>query len=200
MGTIRCNCGEEVQIDFPETFDTTEHPGLIEEVLNGNFLSVRCAACGNLIKPELPVRLIDKEKGIDIFFLPDKEREKYLAGKLNAPNAERIVFGYRELAEKVYIYSKGLDDRVIETIKYYYLKKGGGEDIAVYLDTLENETLRFHIHGIREGEIGLTSLNMDFYRKIENDLSSIEGKENLRDVLAPPYVSVKKVYVETEEA
>ncbi len=199
MGLIRCNCGEEISVDFPEVFDTKEYPDLFEEVLEGKFLSVQCSACGTLIKPELPVRLVDKERGVDIFFLPDKEREKYLAGKRDVPEADRIVFGYLELAEKVYIFSNDLNDRVVETIKYYYLKKGGGEDITVYLDALENEKLRFHIHGLKKDEIGITTLSRNFYEKVETELPSIVQTENLSEVLSPPYVSVKKIYIETEE-
>lgn len=195
MMKIYCNCGNEIETDFPELYNTVEQPDIYRQILDGTFLSVRCKNCDTLLKPEIPVKITDPERKIELLFRPDNERLQFLSGKLDLPAADRVVFGYPELAEMVIILMHDLDDRVVEIIKYFYIKKSGpGADISVFLDTVSDDKLRFRIHGLRSDEIGLVDIGKDFYKKIQNDLKEILKKEDLHEVLAPPYVSINKVY------
>ena len=199
MRKFVCNCGNEIETDFPEVFDARNNPDIFDRILEGTFLSVTCPVCETLVKPELPVRIRDDSQNIDIYFYPDGEREKYLGGKLTTAEADRIVFGYPELVEKVTICLNRLNDMVIETIKYFYLQKGGSKsDISIRLDSVDEANLQFHIHGLKKNEIGVTKIPLDFYKKIENDLASIKKKENLQEIINPPYVSIKKIYIEAD--
>jgi len=196
MKTIVCNCGEEFKTDIPESFDAAEHPDLLEQLETGSFLSVPCPACGTIVKPELPVRIIDKSLGMDILFRPDGERDTFLTGRLDLPEAERVVFGYLELAEKVLIYKENLDDRAIEVIKYFYFKKAGSEqDLTIYLDSTDEKNLRFHIHGLRKDEIGIANIKRQFYSDTLRDLNDIVEGEEIQEIITPPFVSIKKVYL-----
>jgi hypothetical protein len=199
MRKIVCNCGNEFEADIPEVYDSADHPDILDQILDGTFLSHTCPNCATTLKLELPVRIKDASHMMDVQLFPDAEREKFLGGNLSPPDAGRIVFGYAELVEKVAIYLNKLDDRVIETIKYFYLKRGGGEkDISLKLDSVDGDDLMFHIHGLKEDEIGVVKISLDFYRKIEKDLPDIESDENLQVILTTPYVSVEKVYIEAQ--
>jgi hypothetical protein len=196
MTKIQCNCGNTIEINVPETYDTAEHPGLFGEICSGTFMSVRCEDCKALLKPEIPARIRDEQYGIDLLYRPENERLPFLSGNLDLPPAERVVFGYPELVEKIIIFTNGLDDRIIEIIKYFYIKKGGpGSDLSVFLDTAAENGLRFRIHGLRNDEIGIADIGNDFYEKIEKDFQEIMKKEDLHEILAPPYVSISKGYI-----
>lgn len=201
MRTIQCNCGNKIEMEIPECFDTATSPDLLQDILEGRFLSVRCGECDSLIKPELPVRIIDKDRGIDVLFRPDNERIRYFRGELELPRADRIVFGYHELAEKILMYINDLRDTVIEVLKYFYVKRGGpGKDLTVYLDTVTEENLQFRIHGLKNDEIGLANVKKDFYVRIEGEIESVMEKEQLQDTLKPPYVSIKQIYLEEDKS
>lgn len=200
MKTIQCNCGSEIEVNIPELYSTDTSPDLLQEILEGDFMSVRCDKCESIVKPELPAGIRDEEYGIDIQFQPETKRMPYLSGNVEIPQAERVVFGYPELVEKVLINMKGLKDQVIETIKYFYIQKAGpGSDLTIYLDSVSSAGLTFRIHGLKNDEIGIAEIKHDFYRKIENDLESILAREELEDVLSPPYVSINKVYLGEDE-
>ena len=93
MTTLQCNCGNKIETTVPETFDTAENPDLFNEILEGTFLSIRCESCNTLLKPEIPVRIRDKQYGIDLLFRPGNERLQFLSGNLELPPADRLVFG-----------------------------------------------------------------------------------------------------------
>ncbi len=200
MRTIRCNCGNEIETDLPDRFDTREDPELLDKIERGDFLNLRCDRCESLLKLEIPVRIVGEDIGMDIFYYPETEREQFLAGKGDFPDtADRIVFGYPELVEKTVIFRNGLNDRIIELIKYFFLrKKGNDQEISIYLDEAGETSLIFRIHGLKKDEVGMTAVDREFYRTVENDFDSILAKEPVEDIVDPPYVSVKKVILEVE--
>lgn len=199
MNTVNCNCGNKIDVDFPDTYNSATCPNLILEILEGTFMSVQCPSCKTVIKPELPVRIIDESNKINILFRPEEERIQFLTEKLNLPSTDRVTFGYLELAEKVLSFTKGLDDQVVEIIKYFYLKKAGaGSDLTIHLVDADHDNLQFHIHGLKEQEIGIANIGYEFYQRIEEDLQNIVKNEGLHEVLIPPYVSIKKVYLGEE--
>ncbi len=201
MKHIYCNCGNEIQIDFPESFNLAQDPDIVNNILDGSFMSVRCEKCETLVKPEIPARIMDKKRGIDIVFRPDTERIQFLQGSLDLPETERVVFGYHELEEKILIFTNDLHDKAIEIVKYFYIKKAGpGKDLDIYLNAVEETALQFRIHGLKEDEIGITKIGKDFYTTIENDLETIIIKENISEAVTPPYVSIKKIYIDEDES
>jgi len=120
---IVCFCEHSFQTDVPERVDLAESPEVEEQILSGEFLSVRCPACGKLLKPEFPVFV--RHEGGTILLVPELDRAAFCRGRLpyGLEDATRGAIGYEELAEKFLIKRAGLDDRVVELIKYYLLRK-----------------------------------------------------------------------------
>ena len=200
MRTVHCNCGNEIEADIPETYDVEKNPGLLEGIVRGDFLTLRCDQCGTLLKLELPVRITSSSHDMDLYYLPDSKREQFLGDTEDFPEAKRIVFGYPELVEKALTALHGLDDRVIEILKYFYLRKNpNAENITIYLDEVQETSLLFRIHGLKKDEVGIAKIDRAFYNKIGEELDAIVEKEDLTEVIEPPYVSIKKVVVEVEE-
>ena len=111
-----------------------------------------------------------------------------------------LVVGFAELAEKVLIFSKGLDDRVIEIMKYYLLTgpaggsaQGAERDVTFLYRGEEGDKHLFHILGMKEGEVGVARLARAIYDKIASDVEKRVKEEPFRDFCEPPWVSLRRV-------
>ena len=194
--TIVCFCENSIEISVPEKINLEENPDVEGNIIEGTFLTYTCSFCGKELKPELPVHIADYSRNIDLYFIPEHERAAYLTGKKQFPPHKRVVIGYPELVEKIKLYRWDLDDRIIEIIKFYLLEKAGGSpEIKVYLEAFEEDQLVFHLHGVKEDEIGIVPIPLSFYKKTEDQFAEIESDEQFSELLHPPYISIHKIYI-----
>ncbi|MBN2050103.1 MAG: hypothetical protein JW760_06635 [Spirochaetales bacterium] len=194
MKLIPCYCEKEVEFDFPEEVDISSDPKIVDAIMDGTFMSVRCPYCGKLLKPEEPVRIFDSRGSLDVRMVPELQRNAFLTGRYKA-EAPRVAIGFPELVEKIAIYMAGLDDGTVEVLKLPAIQRDSPEDLSIYFNNLEDNNLIFHIHGMEPGKIGVTRISRDLY---ERTLRSLENTKDsvFREVITPPYVSVKKLYRE----
>jgi len=197
---LTCMCERSVGVVFPDVVDLAKEPAREEEILAGTFMSVRCPHCGKLLKPELPFRLLDAVRGLDIYLVPSLERNSFLAGRLEGVPAEvnRVVIGFPELQEKLRIANAKLDDRVVEIAKFHLMrraeKEGPGRDVAIYFVSRGGGALTFEVHGLRRDEVGRVRVPEEAVERIAAELSRNLKREPYRVFLAGPYVSCTAVY------
>lgn len=200
MREMMCPCEARFEREVPELVDLEQQPATIQAIRAGDFMAFACPECGKLLKPELPFRLIDRARAVDIFFVPELQRGAYLRGELEdlVQQPGRTVVGYEELVEKLAILEAGLDDRVVELIKYYLLSRALQEyadcEPHFLFSASESQALVFHVHGVREDEIGVTRIALEIYTKTAGEIESKAKEQPFDDMLAPPYVSVNKIY------
>lgn len=194
MKMIPCYCNKEVEFDFPDEIDLAARPEIIDTIIDGTFMSVQCPYCGKILKPEEPVRLYDSKGTLDLQLVPELQRNALLTGRYKVTSA-RVAVGFPELAEKVALYMAGLDEGAIEILKLPGMNRDTDKDISIYFNSLEEDNLVFHIHGLEPGRIGVTRISRDLY---DRTLESLGKKSDpvYRDILTPPYISVKKIYRE----
>ena len=196
---IVCMCENEFEIDYPDFIDLNKTPEVEEQILSGNFISVRCPVCGKELKPEFPFRITDKKRGIDYFFIPELDRGAFFLGKLEYPvgTPKRVVIGFRELVEKLNIKKNELDDRAVEILKFYLFHKAVSEkednNPDILFNKLENTNLIFHITGLTDEEIAVTKISIDTYKKAQQKLSQGEIEGLIEKIITPPYVSMNKL-------
>lgn len=195
MISVPCHCGEIIETELNEIINLEKNPGIYQDILEGSFMSFSCPKCGNVIKTEVPVHLIDKTTGIDLQFLPELERTNYLSGNIEV-TAKRLAVGYKELAEKIVISGEELDDRIIEIIKFQLLEKSEIKTIQIFLDHIENDELIFYIHGLKPDQLGVTRIPRRVYDQVNSKLNELLDDENIRLFTTPPYISVNRVYLE----
>lgn len=201
-----CFCEYEFEADIPSNIDLGQEPETEQEILRGEFLNLRCPNCGKLLKPEFPVLIKDPGAEISIFFIPELDRVAYYRNTLSYAlgEAQRVVIGYDELVEKFLIKASGLDDRVVEVLKYYLLQKAlesyeGDRDVRILFSKTEKDLIFFHAHGIKENEIGVLRVSMEMAEKIAVQLEEKKRQEPFSVILRGPYVSVNKLYTESPE-
>ncbi len=203
MGKIVCQCGKHIDVDFPDFIDLDKEQGKLESILSGNFMTAECPECQNLLKPELPVHLACGSRHLDLFLVPETERKKALGGELPypIPQGAQIVIGYAELVEGLALAGENLDARAVEILKYFLLKQAiesaeSGGQIRIRFEKIEEDKLVFHIHGMRQDEVGIFKVPVATYEKALSGMSEHLEQEPLADVLKPPYISVNKIFQE----
>ena len=201
---ISCFCENELEVEVPEAVDLAASPEKEQEILEGTFLAFRCDKCGKLLKPEFPIHVLNEAKHLELFMLPELDRGAFARGKakftLSDKKNGRVVIGYPELVEKIKINRDGLDDRVIEIIKFYLLEKVGANDsVRAYYFAKNDETIELHIYGLREEEVGVSKIPLRLYDQIASELAAKAAEEPFDAILEPPYVSIQKTYREEAE-
>ena len=198
---IACFCENSFEAEIPESADLAADQGVRELILGGDFMAVSCPSCGKRLTPEFPFRLTGVMKVGEIFLVPEADRAAFTRGRLeyDVGKPGRIVVGFPELAEKVMICTRGLDDRVIEIMKYYLLTGSGAggdqeqdKDVSLAYRGVEGDKHFFHILGIKAGEVGVARLAEQFYQKIASDVESRVREEPFRDFCEPPWVSLRR--------
>jgi hypothetical protein len=198
---IACFCESTFEADIPETADLASDPEVGPAILAGEFMSVTCPACGKVLTPEFPFRLSSVPVFGELVLVPEADRVALSRGKLAAAETRgRVAVGFAELAEKLLIANAGLDDRVIEIMKYYLLtgsardaEAGSQPDVSFLYKGREGGKHLFHIVGMRQGEVGVARLAQDLYARIAKDLAARTAEEPFSEFCTPPWVSLKRV-------
>ena len=196
--TITCICENQFEVEVPDKIDLTKDSNMVETIQSGHFLEYACPKCGKVLKPEFPLQVIDEKNGIDIFFIPELDRGNYFRKKLeyDIGKPKRIVIGYPELLEKLLLQNEGIDDKAIELLKYYIIRKALSEGVKsvpkIYVVAVENSKLKFQIEGIKKDSVGITWIELSTYKKALKDMKK-RLDSTLKSVLEPPYVSVRKL-------
>jgi hypothetical protein len=201
-----CFCEHRFEAELPDAVDLGREPEVEEAILQGDFLAVRCPKCGKLLKPEFPVRIVDPQMEVTLWFIPELDRGAFFRGALtyDIGGADRVAIGYDELAEKMLLRRNRLDDRAVEIVKYYLLNKilqsyEGESEIRILFSHREGETLFFNALGLKEGEVGVLKVSAAMVEKAAGQIEQKRTQEPFDQILKGPYVSVNTLYTEGEE-
>jgi hypothetical protein len=131
---IRCpQCGHEQNVELYETIDVTQQPELKTALFENRLNRVQCESCSASFRLDKPLLYYDPDRNILIHWMPDTavSREEILdefdtsMEELRAvlpedlaPPRVRLVFTRAELVELIFIIEAGMEERVVEYIKY----------------------------------------------------------------------------------
>lgn len=204
---IPCHCGSSFDYIYEENVEIDRQ--IADDIIDGKFMNAQCSKCGITLKPDLPITLIYLKKNMKIFLVPELQRDAFLRGKslYNAKTPDRFVIGYLELGEKLRIFESKLDDVAVECVKFYILSKIEDEnkpeaEVTVIFNRItKNDKLEFLIIGLKEDTIGTLLIGRDYYNMaVEKAEAAITtSEEPFCNFLAPPYVSLLRVYRSYEE-
>jgi hypothetical protein len=203
MRQVTCMCETQFDADLPEEIDMDSTPGIMEEILKGEFLAVSCPSCGTRLKPELRVRLASKKTGLDLVMLPELERMALYGGKAGIPAGAEAVVGYAELFERAKILSEGLDPVTIEILKYFLIQKAEEQapeaDISVAYAGKKDGRLSFHLSGLKEGQVAVLPVDPSTYSKTLADKPRSLLEAPFDRLFKGPYRSIRMLETEAEE-
>jgi hypothetical protein len=85
----------------------------------------------------------------------------------------------------------------VEALKYYLLLKAGEsypeEEIGAWYQGRSPDSLEFHLHGIREGEVAVTRLPLSIYEKTLADFIKHPRGEIFTSLRVRSYLSVQNM-------
>ncbi len=203
MQKLTCKCETSFESRLPDEIDLDTDTECLSQILDGVFFSVKCPSCGEMLKPEIAVRLVSRLKGTSIQVFPEIDRLSFQLGQITAAKGCEVLIGYPELFERARIMVDNLDPDAIEIIKYYLRLKA--EDSAPEAPLIEvsyagilhdskpsaAEKLAFHIAGIREGEIAVLPVTLDYYRKIAADKAKTMKTDPFSLIFKGAYRSIR---------
>ncbi len=202
MRIVTCRCEKSFDAELPEELDLDKDPSVLDEILEGSFLSVTCPHCGETIKPEMPVLLSSRRLGLALRVVPEAERSSWLSGRLKPPSGSELLIGFSELRERAMIIRDGLEARCVEILKYFILAKAfeeadpASELLVSYRGKREDGRLSFAIGGLRNDEEALLALPFDRYEKAKKDLPRLESTEPYSSFLLGAYRSIRALEAE----
>ena len=194
MKILTCFCGTSFEIDLENKIELSKKPEISDLILENKFLVYKCPSCSKILKPEYKLEFFGENPSLTM--IPEIERDSFLAGNIEL-QTEQVVVGYPELREKFIIQKLSFDDRIIELIKLYILKKiNSNLDIRILFSNVENNNLIFHILGLKEKETGISKIPEHIYNSINENLKERLKDPEISGLLSLPYRSVNKISTE----
>ena len=200
MRQVTCLCESVFDADLPDEIDIDEAPGVMDSILKGDFLAVRCPNCGSLLKPEIRVRFVSKKAALDLVMVPELERMSLYAGKAGIPEGAEALVGYAELFERARILTDGLDPVTVEILKYLMLQKAEEQapeaEIATAYAGKKDGKLVFHLTGLKEGQVAVLPVEPSTYDKTLADKKRSLGEAPFDKLFKGPYRSIRMLEAE----
>lgn len=149
---IKCNeCNTILDFEVYESVNVTLQPTLKEKVLNDSIYLLECSECGKKFYLSYPFLYNDMDSGymINLNNSNNKEEEiqtfRDLVANINKEMKDTfgdISYKYRSvddieiLREKIRIFDRNLDDRIIELYKYEFIVNGYDKELDMLDDIL----------------------------------------------------------------
>jgi len=134
LHNIACpHCGKEQDAGLYEAVRVREDPELRERLLEGRLNTVACVNCGATFRVENALVYHDADRGVMVHCIPAPDarhaaiQEEFIANMREVegmlpegvePPRVHLVFSRVELIERICLLEMGLDERVLEYVKY----------------------------------------------------------------------------------
>lgn len=132
--TIRCpQCRHEQRVELYDSINVSQQPELKIALFENRLNRVFCGSCEASFRIDKPLLYHDTDRNILIHWMPDTavsreeildefdkgmEALRYALPEDIEPPRVRLVFTRAELVELIFIIEAGMDERVVEYIKY----------------------------------------------------------------------------------
>ena len=200
--SVTCpGCGKEADFTVWDSVNITLDPDLREKVLTGDLFKFTCPECGHTTIVNYPVLYHDMENKIMIYFVmseegyqaaydactfsgfPETEDNKDILKSFQENTHDylyRIVFTQNSLREKINIFDRGKDDRILELMKVFMggsLQKQQPDLMAFSLYYGYDFNEEFCVVLGKDGILGTVKLPQDMYDQLSESL-----KDKLPDI------------------
>lgn len=193
---INCPCDNIFYINYQEEINPDTEPDIIDRIMDGTFMSYTCSKCGKLHKPEFPIHVIWDSKQTKLEVLPETERGAFYRRKKDPPGFSTVI-GFPEMAERLAVLRDGLEPIPVEAIKYFLFMKADenypDNDISVWYQHASQESLEFHIHGIRNNEVAVSRIPLALYEKTLADNKKKPKSEPFSSLQCRSYMSIENI-------
>jgi hypothetical protein len=164
--------------------------------MDGSFMNYTCPSCGKKHKPEFPLALLWPSRNVRLEVLPELNRGDYYRRKKDPPDTETLI-GYPEMADRLAVIRDGLEPVAVEAMKYYLLLKAEESypdaEISVWYQHKGPESIEFHLHGIRAGEVAVSRIPLGVYEKTLGDYKKHQKGDIYNALRFRSYLSIQNM-------
>lgn len=212
--SINCpRCRKAMEVELYESINVKTSPDLKQQLMMNQVNAVTCPDCGLQFRVDKPLLYSDPANRLLIYWFPHRE-ENFEDGEerfaewlremgtvmpdgVRAPDVH-LVFTRTELIERIFLKEAGLDERIVEYIKYMiYSKNTARLDPATKIllfnaqDSTEDD-LCFVVQdaGTRQFE-AMLKYGRDTYRALQETFGSEEKSADLLELFPGPYISAR---------
>ncbi|MBU0678372.1 MAG: CpXC domain-containing protein [Verrucomicrobia bacterium] len=214
--SIKCpKCGAEQSVELYDAINVAESPLLKDELLSNRINAVVCDECGFDFRVDKSLLYHDPELGVLIYLLPENgyseaEGEAEFVRSIEILNSSlpdsvsspevHLVGRREELIERIFLLEDGLDERIIEYIKYMVYSKNM-EQVNPLTKTLlfnvqdsDDENLCFVIQDVETRQLeGMLQYNRDAYVAFEEMFDEDEQTATLLEMFPGPFISARRL-------
>lgn len=212
--TIRCpKCGHEQTVTLYDAVNVKTDPHLRGLLMENRLNSVKCEGCDFTFRVDKNLVYSDPDRRLLIFWVPVPEadyargEEQFLAllrdlssllpDDVHAP-AVHLVFNRIELVERIFLVEAGLDERLIEYIKYtMYTRNASRLDPArkILLFNATDSTPEHLCFVVQDAETrkfeAVLQYSRDAYRALEETFNGEEKSADLLELFPGPHISAR---------
>ena len=215
--SIRCpKCRHEQKVELYESINVAQQPELKTALFENRLNRVQCESCDASFRVDKPLLYHDADRNILIHWMPDtavsredildefdksmEELRKVLPPDIEPPRV-RLVFTRAELVELIFIIEAGMEERVVEYIKYTIhtqnMKRVPPAEKQLLLNVQDStgEELLFAIQNVATSELeDILSYPHPAYRSV---CEMYRGKpDEFMELFPGPYISARAALME----
>lgn len=218
--SIRCpRCGQAQKTELYESINVAQQPELKTALFENRLNRVHCEACEASFRVDKPLLYHDPDRGLLVQWLPDRAvpRENLfdefdrtleeLRAALPAGAAMpcvRLVFTRSELVERIFLLEAGLEERVVEYIKYA-IYTANPERIPPrqkqLLLNVQDSTAEELLFAVQDVETLLLEEVLRYPRAAYRDLRERHRRrpEELEELFPAPHISARSALLAEQE-
>ena len=209
---IRCpQCGHEQKVELYDSINVAQQPELKTALFENRLNRIQCSGCDASFRVDKPLLYHDADRNILIHWMPDTavSREEILdefdrsMEALRAalpediePPRVRLVFTRTELVELIFIIEAGMDERVIEYIKYtIHMQNPGrvppsGKQLLLNVQDSTAEELIFAVQNTATFQLeDILRYSRKAYRSVREMYR--KNPDELTELFPGPYISAR---------
>jgi hypothetical protein len=212
--SIRCpHCRYEQKVDLYDSINVAQQPDLKTALFENRLNRILCESCEVSFRIDKPLLYHDPDRNILIHWMPDAavSREEILdefdksMEELRAvlpegvePPRVRLVFTRAELVELIFIIEAGMDERVVEYIKYTIHTQNPGRVPASakqLLLNVQDSTADELLFAVQNAETFELEEVLRYPRSAYHNVRAMYRKnpEEFTELLPGPYISARGV-------
>ncbi len=188
----------------------------LEKLFRGQLNKVHCSECGAVFVLEIPILFRDDAARSLIYYMPVPDRKAWEEAEKQMQQMADVVFGEEtdmavpecrltvsrpQFIEKIAIHVHGLNDRLIEYIKYQLFRQKEGSVDSIRHELLYDfsgsgqDKLAFVIFDRETSKaVAATHLPTEVYEELEETFgTSLSMKEELKELFPGYYVNVERL-------
>ncbi len=213
---IRCpKCGAEAEVRLYDSINVVEDPQLREDLMANRLNAVTCGACAFQYRVDKPLLYVDPSRKFAVWWTPgggadpakaDDEYRRMQTSIQEAPDRLELklhlVHERVELVERIFLLEAGLDERLVEYVKYLIYSKNARkvdprtQRLLFNAQDSDPETLCFVVQNIESRRLeGVLKYDRRMLGELETMFAN-NPTQPLAELFPHPYISARRLMLD----